>query len=146
MNSLQIIKHFFTRLRCHFCSSHFTPDGVELVKEDGTVFLVNVCCSHCERHAGLAMVSLEKANLEKAGLSEDLSEEELETLNALGGLDFSRLAESDFKPRYQDPELTPAELDRLSVYEPISDNDVLDAHHFFQNLDSNWQQYLKKSS
>lgn len=118
MNPRQIIQHFFTRMRCNYCSSHFKAEGVDLVKEDGSVFLVDINCSHCERSAGLAMVSLDRMDGE-------------------GGF--------EFEPRFKDPELTPAELDRLALYEPISENDVLDAHHFFQNLDSNWQQYLPKT-
>ncbi len=30
-----------------------------------------------------------------------------------------------------------------SKYEPISYDDVLDAHNFFQNMDENWAKYLE---
>ena len=43
---------------------------------------------------------------------------------------------------FPDPELTEEEIERLSVYEPISCNDVLAAHEFFQNLDGNWMDLI----
>lgn len=115
MDSIQVIQHFFAKMRCNYCHSHFQPQGISLVREEEDVFIVDVSCAHCERHAGLAMVSLDR--------------------NAFPNL----------KPRFKDPELTPDELERLSAFEPISDNDVLDAHHFFQNMESNWQKYLQQN-
>jgi hypothetical protein len=112
MDSIQVIQHFFAKMRCNFCHSHFEPAGVHLVREEEGVFIVDVSCCQCERHAGLAMVSVDKSLM------------------------------PNYKPRFQDPELTPAELDRLAIYEPISSDDVLDAHHFIQDIESNWKKYL----
>ena len=103
-------------MRCNYCSSHFQPAGIDLVREDEGVCIVNITCTHCERQAGMAMVSLERQDASK------------------------------ISSKFLDPELTPDELDRLSVYEPITDDDVLDAHHFFAGLDSNWKKYLPQYS
>jgi hypothetical protein len=43
---------------------------------------------------------------------------------------------------FDDPELTEEELVRLADYQPISPDDVLDAHHFFQGLDSDWMKFI----
>jgi hypothetical protein len=45
-------------------------------------------------------------------------------------------------PYFEDPELTPAELERLAEFEPITADDVLDAHQFFNNLDSDWMKFI----
>ena len=45
-------------------------------------------------------------------------------------------------PYFEDPELTPDEVNRLAEFEPITDNDVLDAHEFFTNLDSDWVKFI----
>ena len=45
---------------------------------------------------------------------------------------------------YEDPELTPDELERLSGFEPIDNNTVIDAHEFIQNLDSSWMKFIPK--
>jgi hypothetical protein len=45
-------------------------------------------------------------------------------------------------PQFEDPELTPEEVSRLAEFEPITENDVLDAHHFLQNLDSDWMKFI----
>lgn len=44
--------------------------------------------------------------------------------------------------KLEDPELTVADLKRLSKFEPIEYNDVIDAHKFFSNLESDWKKYL----
>ncbi|MEB3286782.1 MAG: hypothetical protein VKJ04_04710 [Vampirovibrionales bacterium] len=46
------------------------------------------------------------------------------------------------RKRFKDPELTRQERLRLAQYAPINENDVLDAHHFFQGLDANWMQHI----
>jgi hypothetical protein len=61
-------------------------------------------------------------------------EDEIEDDNAFSDEAFAR--------RFPDPELTPAELDRLSAYPPIGYDEVLEAHQFFSTLDKNWQQLL----
>ncbi len=44
--------------------------------------------------------------------------------------------------QFPDPELTSDELTRLAEFQPITDDDVLDAHEFFTNLDDNWMQFI----
>ena len=113
-NNLEIIQHFFSRMRCQYCHTHFDPQGIELVREDGPMFVVNVHCEHCHRHAGLAMVSVDKALMS-------------------GG-----------KARFADPELTPKELKRLKQFEAITDDDVLEAHYYFKNADEHWAEFMKQ--
>ena len=43
---------------------------------------------------------------------------------------------------FQDPELTPDELERLGKFEAIKENDVLAAHDFFSGLDAGWMKHI----
>jgi hypothetical protein len=49
---------------------------------------------------------------------------------------------SSLRRRYQDPELTPVEKERLSRYQPVNYDDVLDAHAFFNDLGRDWQHLI----
>lgn len=110
MDAFNLIQNFFTRMRCNFCSHTFSPEDIQLIRQDEGIFIVNVFCNHCGTQNGVAMVGVEVP----AG-------------------------ETQY---FEDPELTPTEIDRLSDFEPITDNDVLDAHGFFNNLDANWMQMI----
>jgi hypothetical protein len=117
MDSFSIIQNFFTRMRCNFCSHHFEPGGIQLLREEHGTYIVNVYCTFCERQVGIAMVGLEG---QEGSLSEQKSSQR----------------------QYSDPELTEAELERLSSYQPINYDDVLNAHQFFTNLDAGWMKHL----
>ncbi len=112
MDSFSIIQNFFTRMRCHYCAAHLHPAGIQLVRKEGGVYVVNIQCTHCERHMGIAMVGVEGVNIEKG------------------------------KRQYCDPEMTASEFERLASFEPVSYDDVLDAHAFFTNLGSMGYQQL----
>ncbi len=151
MDAFNIIQHFFTRFHCQHCDSVFQQDDIELIRQEGeSVYIVNVFCHHCNTHNGVAMVGVETHD----GLSDDDGED-------LEGLQLSDLLEEpgyahDFgsdmefltrrrrprKQRFADPELTKKERRRLSKFSAISEDDVLDAHYFFQNLGSDWQAFI----
>ncbi|HEY9686745.1 MAG TPA: hypothetical protein V6C52_07205 [Coleofasciculaceae cyanobacterium] len=109
MDAFSLIQSFFTRMRCNFCSHSFSPEDIQLIRQDEGIYIVNVFCNHCHTQNGVAMVGVEVPGQETA---------------------------------FQDPELTEEELERLADYKPISADDVLDAHHFFNNLDSNWARFI----
>jgi hypothetical protein len=109
MDAFHLIQNFFTRMRCNFCSHTFSPDDIQLIRQDEGIFIVNVYCNHCHTQNGVAMVGVE------------VPEEGVQ---------------------FDDPELTLEELERLATFSPISDNDVLDAHHFFNNLGNDWMKFI----
>lgn len=113
MDGFSIIQNFFSRMRCNFCTNHLEPEGIKLIQHNQGVYIVNVQCTHCMRQMGSAMVGLEGAEIS-----------------------------AHAPQRFTDPELTVDELERLSQYEAIGYDDVLDAHQFFNNLDSDWQKFL----
>jgi hypothetical protein len=46
--------------------------------------------------------------------------------------------------RYVDPELPPEERKRLSKFQPVEANDVIDAHHFINGLGRDWMKHIPK--
>ncbi len=120
MDRFQIIQHFFTRMVCNDCQQPFVEDGVELLREEDGYYVVSVSCNHCHRQVGVAMVGIEAS----AGMSEETD------------------VFAASRRKYADPELTEAEIQRLEEFPPISDDDVLDAHTFFQSLDASWSRLL----
>jgi len=109
MDAFHLIQNFFTKMRCNFCSHSFSPDDVQLIRQDDGIYIVNVYCNHCSTQNGVAMVGVEMPG-EAA--------------------------------RFEDPELTEEELVRLADFKPISADDVLEAHEFFQKLDGDWMKLI----
>jgi hypothetical protein len=109
MDAFPLIQNFFTRMRCNFCSHSFSPEDIQLIRQDEGVYIVNVYCNHCRTQNGVAMVGVEVPS--GAGM-------------------------------FPDPELTDEELIRLAEFSPITDDDVLDAHTFFSELDSDWMRLI----
>jgi hypothetical protein len=110
MDAFHLIQNFFTRMRCNFCSHSFSPEDIQLIRQDEGIYIVNVYCNHCRTQNGVAMVGVEVPGQENHP--------------------------------FPDPELTEEELVRLADFQPITDDDVLDAHEFFSNLDDNWTRFI----
>lgn len=125
MDHFTLIQHFFTRVQCPSCQSHITEEGVELLREEQGMYMVSIHCNHCDSHVGVAMVGVESGNGHNGELTGRL-----------------QLTGARNKRRYKDPELTEAELERLASFAPVSDDDVLAAHHFFESLDSSWMNHI----
>lgn len=113
MDAFQLIQNFFSRMRCNYCSHSFAPNDIELIRQEEGMYIVNVHCGHCDKQNGVAMVGLES------------SEETGQPIF-----------------NFPDPELTEGEVYRLSDYDPITEDDVLDAHQFIQDLDESWIQLI----
>lgn len=113
MDAFPLIQNFFTRMRCNFCSHSFSPEDIQLIRQDEGVYIVNVYCNHCHTQNGVAMVGVEVPN--GTGM-------------------------------FPDPELTDEELIRLAEFNPITEDDVLDAHSFFSNLGGDWMRFIPQET
>lgn len=167
MEPFQLIRQFFTKMSCRFCESSFIPDDIHLIGRGRNYFVVAIHCHDCGQHNGDAAVGLEQMSPEEAretfgngmshpmmnplagmgsslgallsgipGIGENIESHSVEIsledlLEALGGRRVRR-----------DPELTPGDIERLSDLPAINDDDVLEAHEFFENLDSNWMNHI----
>jgi hypothetical protein len=232
MKPFALIQRFFTQMQCPQCGNHLREEGIALLKQERTHFLVSIDCQLCHSHVGVAMVGMEQA--QRSGsrtgqasasslqeLLELLEAEDTDELSALdddgdddtdadddttededavsplskrplgwrraaanglahsakGAYEYDTDTEDDddedadeealpfggggskhkalptphfagalglgpLRRRYKDPELTDLEKARLAEYKPISDEDVLEAHHFFKGLGRNWQQLI----
>ncbi|MCA9841017.1 MAG: hypothetical protein KC475_02770 [Cyanobacteria bacterium HKST-UBA03] len=127
MDHFSIIQHFFSRLRCQSCHEHFDEDGIELVRENEGLYLVRVSCCHCGEEAGMAMVGVEQGTDRSDDHSHDAQ---------------TPLISGSKYQGFTDPELTPAEIRRLSQFDPVSNDDVIEAHRFFQGLGHDWRKHL----
>jgi hypothetical protein len=119
MNHFALIQKFFTRMTCPHCGSAIHEHGVELVREMNGMFLVSVSCTHCHQHVGMAMVGVDKEAHQQASPA---------ALQRQGLL----------RRRYQDPELTPTERQRLASFSPIGFDDLLDVHEEVSSLGADW--------
>jgi hypothetical protein len=119
MNHFALIQKFFTRMTCPHCGSAIHEHGVELVREMQGMFLVSVSCTECHQHVGMAMVGVDKDAHQQASPA---------ALQRQGLL----------RRRYQDPELTPTERQRLAAFNPISFDDLLDVHEEVSSLGADW--------
>ncbi len=141
MNTFNIIQNFFTRMACRYCGVSFAPNDVSLLEEGEGFFVVRIHCHDCGQHNGDAAVGVETAGEDGTG---EMDPEVLKAMEAFA----EELSTMPFgqqimrrSPR-PDPELTEADVRRLEDYDPISDEDVLNAHSFIQNLDRDWMKFI----
>lgn len=125
MNTFNLIQNFFTRMACQFCGIHFEPDDVQLVGEGHGFYIVSVQCHDCGQHNGTAAVGVETHEQALEIDEQDVTE----------GIPLPRR-------RFKDPEFTEEDFQRLAQFDPVTENDVLAAHEFIQQLDDGWLKFI----
>lgn len=132
MDTFQIIRQFFTKMDCRFCGENFAADDIHMVGRGENYFVVAIHCHECGKHNGDAAVGIEHVGQAGAGVMGlgQGSPVDMETLlKELGIL-------------IEDPELTELDIERFEDLSPIKEDDVLEAHEFIQNLDSDWMKFI----
>ena len=122
MNNFKLIQEHFSQLHCAYCDCFFASDGVELLREEDDYWVVRVSCSACQQPAGVAIVGIEYEEPGATGTRPDAPLPPVKPLT----------------------DLTARDRKRLAKFDTITDDDVLNAHTFIQNLGSDWTQYLPK--
>ncbi len=142
MNTFSIIQNFFTRMTCRYCGIAFIADDVTLIEESDVFFVVRIHCHDCGQHNGDAAVGVETSD-------EPLDPDMLKAIEAFAeDLPMMPFGEQTLPIPLQksgiirDPDLTDEDAQRLEDYEPISNEDVLDAHSFIQKLDEDWMKFI----
>ena len=130
MKNFSVVQEHFKKLRCAHCSESFTPDGVKLLREEKDYWFVKVHCTSCNQPAGVAIVGVEYESAESP-VGRDRSE-------------LAPLATSGYNTRSRAVFSSKREEERFSKLDPISPDEVLDAHKFFSQLGSNWSDLLPK--
>ncbi|WP_303674120.1 hypothetical protein [Vampirovibrio chlorellavorus] len=96
MDAFQLIQSFFSRMRCNFCSHSFTPEDIQLLRQEEGIYIVNVYCTHCETQNGVAMVGVETPQHEHSFPDPELTDEELMRL-----AEFDPITEDDVLSAHQ---------------------------------------------
>ncbi len=96
MDAFQLIQSFFSRMRCNFCSHSFTPEDIQLLRQEEGIYIVNVYCTHCETQNGVAMVGVEVPERDHAFPDPELTDEELNRL-----AEFDPITEDDVLSAHQ---------------------------------------------
>jgi hypothetical protein len=108
-----IIKEFFSNIRCTQCHNFFEESSINVVRHEHNYTVVRVICSHCGKNIGIAMLGLDKESIKNS--MKQINEENLIKEIPL------ELTDSD---------------------DPITYDDVIDAHNFFYSLGSDWTKFL----
>lgn len=125
MKNFSVVQEHFRKLRCAHCNEAFTPEGVKLLREEKDYWVVRVHCTACNQPAGVAIVGVEYEAAEGVALPESL--EVPAVPQRPRGIFSSRREEEKF-----------------AAMAPISGDEVIDAHHFFRGLGSDWMSFLPR--
>ncbi len=143
MDAFTIIQNFFTKMPCQACSTLFETDDIKLEGEGDGYYMVSLECHHCGHHNGTAAVGIEAgAHLEDLM---NMDPDDIAEVFASVSQQRSQQIRKKRMKRFKDPEFTERDRRRLSEFSVIGDDDVLDAHEFFEELDSDWQKHIPKS-
>lgn len=130
MKNFSVVQEHFRKLRCAHCNEAFTPEGVKLLREEKDYWVVRVHCTTCNQPAGVAIVGVEYESADaSAPSSEPAREAAAAGQSRVRGIFSSRREEEKF-----------------SSLPPISPDDVIDAHRFFNELGSDWMSRLPKKA
>lgn len=108
MDNLDLIKEFFSNLRCSQCRAFFDENSIRILRQEMNYTVVRITCPKCEKNIGMALMGFEREAAKVSGeVSDDTMTFEVNDSN-----------------------------------NPIDYDDVIDAHHFFQGLGSDWSKFL----
>lgn len=124
---MRAITEYFRKRCCRHCSQPYTPEGIELIRQEPGVIVVRVVCCSCNTPLGIALVGMNSpAQSPTCEHGRPGSTTQKEQKYALPG------------------EWTKRDAFRLADQPPISYNDVLAAHEFFHNLGNDWSKHLPR--
>ena len=113
MEYLNFINDFFSHVKCSHCHEFFKEDSIELVRQEANNIVVRISCTNCGKNLGLAILGIDRKEYKN---SLKFSEETAEN----NDMPISVNAEKD----------------------PITYDDVIEAHQFFSELGDDWAKYL----
>ena len=73
----EIIKEFFSNIRCTQCHDFFDEESINIVRNENNYTVVRVTCSNCGKSIGLALLGLDKDSIKNS--MERLSDQNNET-------------------------------------------------------------------
>jgi len=116
MEYLDYINEFFSHVKCSNCDEFFNNESIELVRQESNNIVVRITCAKCGKNLGLAILGIDRAQHKNS-------------------LDFSE----DTSNKSDMPVSVNADES------PITYDDVIEAHQFFNGLGEDWSKYLPKN-
>lgn len=132
MNNFDLIQEHFAQLHCSNCDLSFSKESIKLIREEKDYWVVRVCCSNCSHSPGFAIVGIEYESNQVYDKHKSLRAKK-EELSQVSETDIASELENDFD----------FEKIKFQNVPKITDDDVIDAHNFIQNLGEDWMKYLK---
>jgi hypothetical protein len=126
MKNFAVVQEHFRKLRCAHCNESFNPEGVKLLREEKDYWVVRVHCVRCNQPAGVAIVGVEYESVDAP--SEPARE-------------FQPMATP---PRWRGIFSSRREEEHFSKMTPISQDEVIDAHRFVQDLGVDWMKHIPR--
>lgn len=126
---LQLVREYFQQRACRHCRRKYSPEGIELVREEPGIMVVKVGCNSCGAPLGIAVVGVHKKQKQNSDKAPPAKVRGSQHMIA--------------SPSYPS-EWSKSDAKRLADLAPITYDDVLDAHEFFASLDSGWNKHLPK--
>jgi len=112
MEIKDILKEFFSNIRCSQCHNLFDEDSISIVRNENNYTVIRITCHKCEKNIGIALLGIDKDSIKSS----------MEKLNEKKGNN------------------SQIEVNRENT--PITYDDVIDAHNFFFGLGEDWLKYL----
>lgn len=114
MQNMDVIKLFFSKMKCSNCQNNFSGDDVTILRSEDNYTVVRVFCETCEKNIGLAIL----------------------------GLDKECMADSLKQIETKEPESEQSEKPIAANSTPIDYDDVLNAHEFIRGLGDDWLKFI----
>jgi hypothetical protein len=132
MKNFAVVQEHFRKLRCAHCQQSFTPDGVKLLREEKDYWVVRVHCTACQQPAGVAIVGVEYESSDVPASAAAGEKGDREPAVSAGPA--PQRVRGIFSSRKEE--------EKFSKLQPISSDDLLNAHDFIANLGSDWMRHL----
>jgi NAD-dependent SIR2 family protein deacetylase len=59
MNEVDVIKLFFSKMKCTRCENTFDTEDIEILRQEGSYTVVRIHCEHCQKNIGLAILGMD---------------------------------------------------------------------------------------
>jgi len=114
MDYYNFISDFFLHVKCSKCDQLYKEDCLEFVRKEDNSIVLRISCTTCGHNLGLVIFGVDKNEYKTS-------------------MKFTENSENKEVP-----------VSISSDKDPISYDDVIEAHDFFASLESDWAKYLPK--
>ena len=65
MNGSDIIKLFFSKMKCSNCDHFFNEEDITVLRDEGDYIVARIYCSRCGKNVGIALLGLDREMMKK---------------------------------------------------------------------------------